>query len=179
MRSSSVLVPVPVILVAVAVASACATAGGDVQGGGLTDAGAAATTPPKFDETATRPPAPCNGSGTTWTDLYRDIFGPTGGASCALRSNCHGPNGSGATSNAGIKCFDQKGCRQSLFDKNMVTADDAKAPEKSNLVAGELRQRMPDGTLSGSMPQEPADYIFSDMCLQRIEQWIRDGAPDN
>ncbi|HVH46865.1 MAG TPA: hypothetical protein VM925_31195 [Labilithrix sp.] len=154
---------------------ACSEAGGDVKGGGLTDSGLEATSPPPPAE------APCVGSGTKWSDLYRDIFGPTGRpGSCSFRSNCHGtPDGAGARSGAGIECFDEKACRQSLFDKNIVSPSDSAAPDSSGLFVGLLRIRRPDGTVSGFMPQAPADYIFPSACLERMKTWIRDGAKDD
>jgi hypothetical protein len=164
------------LVVAVAAMGACAEAGGELKGGDLTDAGISATeTPP-----APRPtPAPCVGTGTRWSDLYRDIFGPDGGASCSFKSNCHGsPDGAGARSPAGIQCFDVKTCRQSMLDRNLVAPKDAAEPAKSVLIRGILRRLKPDGQVNGIMPQEPADYVFSDACLERIASWIRDGLKD-
>jgi hypothetical protein len=155
---------------------ACSQATGEVRGGELTDAGVEAVEQPPFDAGAT-----CFGSGTKWSDLYRDIFGPTGRpGSCSFRSECHGtPEGTGARSGSGIQCFDEKGCRQSFFDKNIITPQDSAAPEKSGLFVGLLRVRKPDGTITGFMPQQPADYVFPDTCVERIKTWIRDGAKDD
>ncbi|MDF2695185.1 MAG: hypothetical protein K0S65_3568 [Labilithrix sp.] len=175
MRSTSSALGVVVVLGALA---ACSEAGGEVRGGGLTDAGVSATTPP---------PAPpdilstCRGTGTTWSDLYNDVFGPTGEpGSCSFRGNCHGSaDAAGARSGAGIECFDRAGCRQSFLDKNLVSPDDAAAPEESGLLLGLLRYRRADGSTVGFMPQEPANFYFPDSCLERIKTWIAGGAKDD
>lgn len=165
------------VVVSIALSSvfACSDAGGDVKGGALTDAGLEATAPPAPME------GPCVGEGTKWSDLYRDIFGPTGRAgSCSFRSNCHGsPDGDGAKSGSGIECFDEKGCRKSFFDKGLVSAANATAPEQAVLFARLLRLRQPDGRVTGFMPDSPSNYLFSPQCLDRMKAWIRDGATDD
>lgn len=168
-------------LIAVAALGACAEAGGEVKGGGLTEAGVAATTAPEVKAAEKKlTPAPCNGTGTRWTDLYNDIFGPTGApGSCTFQSNCHGPGGGGARSLAGVQCFDMKGCRQSFLDRNLVTPKDMADPEDSNLLKGLLRRLRPDGTPFGFMPEAPEDYVFSETCVERMKAWIREGMKDD
>lgn len=163
-----------VLAILVAVVS-CSDADERVIDAAALDAGADATPPPEPVEGV------CAGSGTKWSDLYRDIFGPTGSpGSCSFRSSCHGsPEAAGARSGAGIECFDEKGCRQSLFDKNIVMPSDSEAPEKSGLFVGLLRIRRPNGTVAGFMPQAPADYVFPSACVERMKTWIRDGAKDD
>src|SRR5262245_12630143 len=78
------------ILGSLVVGAACASAHGEVLGGDLVaDAGALTPGPP-----------PCNaaelanvdcGTGSKWSELYRDIFGPTNQpGSCSIQSKCHG-----------------------------------------------------------------------------------------
>ncbi|MBX3216753.1 MAG: hypothetical protein KF850_32255 [Labilithrix sp.] len=173
MRSSNAAV----VAGALAALAACAEAGGEIRGGELTDAGAAATTlllPDAGGE------APCVGDGSKWSDLYRDIFGPTArGGSCAFDGSCHGtPDGAGAKSPSGIACFDEKGCRQSFLDQSLVTVDDATAPEGSILLARTLRIRR-DGGASGSMPLAPSGYVYSAECVDRVKAWIAGGVKDD
>lgn len=174
------LVP-PVAVAVLAALAACAEAGGELEGGALTDAGLAATTPPPYtpDTGAAAADGVCSGTGTKWSDLYNDIFGPTGRpGSCAFAASCHGtPDGAGTKVGGGVRCFDEKGCRQSFFDKGLVAAADSAAPEKAALF-GVLRIRTPDGPV-GTMPEIPANYTFSDTCIERIKTWIRDGAKDD
>jgi hypothetical protein len=157
-------------------AVACATATGDVSGGGAKfDATAPAFNPPN-----TGGPVVDEGSGTRWSDLYRDLFGPTGRANCSLEARCHGtPDSEGAKSAAGITCFDQANCYQSLRDKNMVTPADATAPENCVLLSGILRLKKADGVVIGFMPEKPATYVFSDASIERIKTWIRNGSPND
>ena len=172
----------PVTLAVLAALAACAEAGGETKGGALTDAGLAATNPPRYTPDTSAAPADgaCSGTGTKWSDLYNDIFGPTGRpGSCAFAASCHGtPDGAGAKIGGGVQCFDEKGCRQSFFDKGLVDASDSAAPEKAALF-GVLRIRTPEGSPAGTMPEIPADYVFSDTCVERMKTWIRDGAKDD
>lgn len=120
------------------------------------------------------------GSGTAWTDLYRDLFGPTGGASCAGTGMCHGSAGeSGALGSQGYVCASREGCRESMLSAEtlIVQASDSNAPERSSLVAT-LRRRSGTGTIVGTMPKR-SQYVFSRQSIARIETWIRNGAPDD
>jgi hypothetical protein len=159
--------------------AACVNATTDVKGGeGLFD-----TTPPPSSVT----PQTCDigadaGSGTHWSDLYRDFFGPTGAASCAGNGTCHGDaNQSGAKSSGGYVCGANKDdCRASLLSENTgliaLPADQA-APEKSGLVT-ELRRKKADGTVVGLMPKTPA-CVFEPEAIDRITTWIKNGAPND
>jgi hypothetical protein len=161
-----------------ALGAACAEAGGDVKGGDITEAGVQATTPGDFDAGAKLVPAECVGEGTTWTALYRDIFATGKPGSCTYESNCHGtPEGEGAQAGAGIKCFDQAGCRQSMIDQNMATPGNQAAPDGANLFTTMRNINPKSGKLRGRMPKDPAGYIFSDTCMQRIRTWIANGVP--
>jgi hypothetical protein len=165
--STSVLVAITLV--------ACATATGDVT-----------IAPEKFD--AAKPPAPeaaCaieSGSGTKWSDLHRDLFGPTSRpGSCSYKSNCHGTaDQSGAKTSNGFVCgADKAECRSNLIKTNLVNDLDKAAPEKSSLIAGILRVRNPAGDVVGIMPQEPSNCVYSDASLERIKTWIRNGIPDD
>lgn len=165
-----------VLVGVVAFAAACAEAGGEPTGGGLTAAGSQAATPSTF----TSPDlVDCSGgTGNKWSDLYRDMFGPTQKpGSCTYSTNCHGPNQEGALSAAGIQCFDETRCRASLLAKNLVSADNAPDPKNANIF-GILRHKTAAGSIAGIMPQSPA-AVFPDTCLERIQGWIADGVPAN
>jgi hypothetical protein len=167
------------LVVGGAIAS-CATASGGPEGGDLTPAGRDAATPPPFDagifvdaaviEKLCLSPA--------WSDLYRNLFGPTGrGGSCSFERDCHGtPEGSGARSGSGIECYDERGCCVSLFEKGLIRPSNFKQPEKAFLF-GILRRQVDGGRL-GIMPKEPSDYVFSPESLESIREWIRSGAAE-
>jgi hypothetical protein len=154
---------------------ACATATGDIT-----------IAPEKFD--AARPPTPeaaCvieSGSGTKWSDLHRDLFGPTGRpGSCAFKGNCHGSaDQAGAKASSDFVCGANKTeCRANLLRLNLVSDADKAAPEKSSLIAGILRIRDASNNIVGIMPKEPSNCVYSQASLDRIETWIKNGFPDD
>jgi len=161
---------------------ACATATGSVTGG-----------EPIFDASppvATAEPdgggSNCiigddAGSGTTWTDLYRDFFGPKAAASCAGDGACHGDaNQQGSKSSDGFVCgADKAACRQTMLDTKLVNVpSDQASPENSGLVV-EIRKVKADGKLDGLMPLRPACVAFEPAAVDRITTWIKNGAPDD
>jgi hypothetical protein len=161
-------------ITAAACAASCATATGDVSGGDprfAEDAGGDAPTSfPEDDIDA--------GAGTTWTDLYRDLFGPTGGGSCAGNGTCHGAADQAGTKSVGFLCADQDGCRASLFATSLVRALDAQKPDDSGLI-GVMRHRSPSGAIVGLMPRAPGTYVFSHDSIARVRAWIAAGAPND
>jgi hypothetical protein len=174
----------PVVVTAtLAALAACAEAGGKVEGGDLTEPGALANTRPVFvpPDTGAPPPPPEDvGSGTKWSDLYRDIFGPTGRpGSCSFAGNCHGtPEGAGAKSGSGIHCYDQKTCRESLLAQFLVEQKDVAAPDGSNLF-GVLRFARANDEVVGIMPKEPSSFRFPLKSIARIRTWMADGFKDD
>jgi len=165
------------VVILLAAGAACAEAGGDPTGGQLTPAGQLAVTPPVFAPPAIDAGNEC-GTGSKWSELYRDIFGSGKAGSCTFAANCHGtPTGDGALSASAIKCFDEAGCRQSIIDQFLARPSNAENPTGSPLIKGILRARTASGTLRGIMPREPADYVFPQACLDRISGWIANGVP--
>jgi hypothetical protein len=167
------------LLVAVLGAAACATASGEVSGGDpktepVVDAGGAPVDagPTTFPEDLVDA-----GSGTTWTALYRDLFGPTGVTSCAGNGTCHGGADQAGAKSAGFLCADQKGCRQSLVDVGQVRTRDTTAPDKSLLVLT-LRHRADSGNIVGIMPKTPP-FVFPRSAMDRVKTWIAAGFPDD
>ncbi len=159
-------------LVAVSVA-ACAEASSDTAVGGT----------PRFDPTP--PPPPTNaptpnadsGAGVTFTDLYRDFFGPTGAASCAGGSaGCHGAKGD--PGGGVFVCADNKAeCRTSIAG----LASGASFQE--SFLFSILRK---DATLAPSpplgtnrMPKNPKTYAFDKAGMDRIGAWVAAGSKDD
>lgn len=153
----------------------CATAGGDVSGGGLTEAGARATTPPTFDSGRLLEEAVLEQACALpeWRTLYNDVFGPVGKpGSCAFNETCHGtPEGAGARSGTGPECYDERGCCRSMFEKRLVELEDVDNPDRSGLFLT-LRRRTDAGT-RGFMPKEPRDYVYPEETLELVRTWIR------
>ncbi|HEX7665374.1 MAG TPA: hypothetical protein VF407_12705 [Polyangiaceae bacterium] len=151
-----------------ALGAGCAKASGDVTGG---DALFDAAAPPG----ATVDPGPL-GTGHTFDELYADYFGNPARASCAGNGACHG-NASqrGAQISSFVCPADNKDdCYTSLVS---AAADLVKpgSSGKSALITQVLRRA--DGS-KGDMPQAPP-YGFTDTDLQRISDWIDDGAKND
>ncbi len=160
---------------AVACSSDPASSGGDAGSPVGEDGGDTST---EVDRPEERTDA---GSGATFTDLYRDFFGPTGQASCAGDGLCHGsPEKAGAKGSSGFVCATEKAaCWTSMTTgaSALVTAADATSPSTSALVLS-IRHRRPDGGVVGNMPKRPL-YVFSVASMQRITTWIAAGAKND
>lgn len=175
--------PRTVLLVTGAAAlAACADASGEVRGGDPRFDAAPPGPAPEEDAAADAGPFPEDlldaGTGATWTDLYRDLFGPTGGASCAGDGLCHGSADQAGAVASGFVCDSQAGCRASMLgNSGLVKSADFTAPQQS-FLATIVRRRRSDGSLLGSMPKRPA-YVFSRASMERIQTWIQNGAPDD
>lgn len=153
--------------------AACARATGEVHGG------------EQIEETTPAPFVGCDltetieaGSGSKWTDLYRDLFGPDGAAKCATPA-CHGSNDGAGFKTAGFACMGEKECRQGVLDFGLVRLpSDTESPGDSALI-GIIRHCDDQRATLGTMPKQPVGYYFSRASVARIEDWIRAGAPDN
>lgn len=156
------------VLAVVVTAAACATASGEVSGGDPREPVDAGIPPEELIDA---------GTGATWTDLYRDLFGPTGLASCAGTGVCHGAVGQAGEVATHFVCSDQKTCRQTMLDAGLVRPKDSAAPEKSVLETT-LRHRAPSGIVIGLMPKQPP-FVFPRAAMDRISTWIAAGTPDN
>lgn len=141
---------------------ACAVASGEVAGG---EPRVDASAPPSGDRDS--------GSGDTFTDIYRDILGPTGFASCTASSNCHGGASEVGTQSSGYICKDKAQCRSTLISSGQLVQGE-KDFTKTNLYRALRRSEK-----EGRMPQVPSGLIFTQAELDRIGRWVAAGAPDN
>src|SRR5688500_10456993 len=123
------LAVVPVCFTLAASFAACAEASGEVRGGG---------------EEINTQPAPyigCDvtetidaGTGTTWTEIHRDLFSATGAGGCASAA-CHGSDDGAGFKTSSFKCTDAAGCRQGIFDYGLVSLpEDQQDPARSALI---------------------------------------------
>ncbi len=160
---------------------ACVAAGGCVDAGsgqdaGTVDTGSVDTGPP---------PNPCadagyRGEGGTFTDLYRDFFGPPEAgpalASCAARPICHVPKGTGELITHGYQCFpDQATCWKSMTS-TIVPMGGSASPEDTTLY--KALRKGPPSTTSGPMPKD-SEFTFCADDLARIRTWIANGAKND
>lgn len=116
-----------------------------------------------------------DGTETTWTALYRDLFGPTAISSCAGFGACHGTLGQAGSRTSQFVCGDPKECRESLFSSNLVRPDPGGGPADPQNLLAILRSPKSPG---GYMPKEPA-CTFTARSIERIEAWAQNGAPDD
>ena len=113
------------------------------------------------------------GEGSTFADLYRDFFGPTGGASCSAQSICHVPGGTGEQTSGGYVCVpDQASCWASMTS-TIVPEGGSASPELTTLYKA-LRKAQPTPG-SGPMPRN-SSFAFCPDDLKRITDWISSGA---
>jgi hypothetical protein len=175
------------LVVVLALAAACAEAGGASTGGELTPRGAQATIPPVFvppeaSTTAADASASCGSGGSKWSELYADIFGSTKPGGCNSELTCHGSaDAQGALDADGILCISAAGCRQSLIDQRLATPADQTNPTDAKIFTKlrSVNNLTPPAGQDDLMPKAPADYVFSQACLDRITAWVANGVPDD
>lgn len=118
-----------------------------------------------------------SGSGATFTDLYRDLLGPSGAATCTKAGSCHGGASESGTRASGYICgADKAECRSTLLSSGLLVPGE-KDFTKSKLYA--VLRKDAGGSVRGNMPKSPTDYVFTAAELDRIGQWVATGAPDD
>jgi len=192
---------VAVIVPAALFPLACTDASGNESGGDPTfEAGTPATVTEG---------GPGGGTGTTWTDLYRDFFGPTGAAKCAGNAMCHGAaDQPGAKATGGYVCPDvmavvdagssdagdaggnpnaataKKQCRDTMtsviiVDPPFSGMSTCGQPFAKAYMHNVIRKATHDPADENNMPRSPYTYVFSDADVKRIDTWVQAGCPDN
>jgi hypothetical protein len=147
---------------------ACAVASGEVSGG---EARVDAAAPPSG------PRDSGGGGGATFTDIYNDLLGPQGAATCTKGGDCHGgASESGAQASGYICKADKAQCRSTLLSSGLL-AQGEKDFTKSGLY-GVLRKDVA-GARTGTMPKVPGDFVFTAAELDRIGKWVAAGTPDD
>ena len=160
---------------------------GDIEGGDPFDGGTQVTTleaggGSEGGSQSSSCAAPDAGTGSTFTDLYRDYFGPNSTASCSGTAGaCHGDaSGAGALGSGGFVCgTSQADCFTGM---NVTTADllstsDTAHPENSGLEVA-LRKATAGGI--NNMPLDPPNTcVFTDADIARISAWVAAGAQNN
>jgi hypothetical protein len=163
----------------VLVLSGCTNAPPTEEGGGLRFDASPPPATSSGDDSGCGDPNADAGSGTAWSDLYRDYFGPTGVASCAgTVGACHGETtGLGFQSSQYLCAGGVSGCYTGITNKSaglVVVGDTTDSPTDSTLYAV-LRKEC----IGGVMPKQPASFFFSPADMKRITAWIGAGAPNN
>lgn len=112
------------------------------------------------------------GGGATFTDLYRDFFGPRGAAACG-GAGCHGTPTAPGAAVSNFVCSDQATCAATMSTE--LVGPSGLADPEASLLFGVLRRELPDGGTTGFMPQAPT-YAFSPASMERVRTWIAAGA---
>lgn len=114
----------------------------------------------------------------SWPALYADYFGPTGVASCGREpGNCHGGANDLGIPASGYVCTTEAECYASLTGKShLVRIPEDVADAGHSILIAELRHKLPNGTITGSMPKRPSNCVFSPEAVARIEAWMASGA---
>jgi hypothetical protein len=120
------------------------------------------------------------GTGSKWSDLYRDFFGPTGQASCTTTGDCHGTMDQSGARAIGFVCGQTKDdCYMSMLTSIVPpggTPAGARIPAESTVLYQNVRKIMPaNGAPQGTMPRS-STFAFSPADLQRIAAWMNAGA---
>ncbi len=119
------------------------------------------------------------GSGHAYSDLYRDYFGPTGKASCTFNGTCHGnANDQGAASSNYVCGPSAAECYQGMIAGGLFLANDKTTPPEDTLLYSTLRDCSHVGS-TVKMPQQPSTVYFTAADLQRIHDWLAEGAPND
>lgn len=160
------------LLVLAASFAACAEASGEVTGG----ANELNTQPATYigcDVTESIDA----GSGTSWSEIHRDLFSATSAGGCAGAA-CHGSDDGAGVKSSGFKCADAAACRQSILDFGLVMLPDDSTDPMNSALIGVLRRCDDSRKTLGFMPKQPASYYFSKASIARVSAWIAAGAPE-
>lgn len=107
------------------------------------------------------------GSGVTWTDLYNNVFGPSGTSTCT-GSSCH------TSTKSGFKCGTSKStCYTGLVSSGWVTP----GANASSSPFVDPAQSPLCGSLGGNMPIGHSCVTTTQ--VNQIKQWLAAGAPNN
>ncbi|MFO0658720.1 MAG: hypothetical protein U0165_02645 [Polyangiaceae bacterium] len=105
--------------------------------------------------------------GVTWTQLYNEVFGPTGTSHCT-GSSCH------TNLKGGFKCGTTKDtCYTGFVNAGLVSPGSS----ASSSVIVDPAQSPLCGTLGGSMPQ--GGTCVTSAQITEIKSWLADGAQNN
>jgi hypothetical protein len=137
-------------------------------------------------------------TGSTWTDLYADYFGPGGSGSCSGQSYCHDTAAATGAMTSGFVCGPtQESCWEGMVFGIPADAGGGIFPPLASSEGAQLFSALHKTTSSGqdldnmpcgAAPQgaEPplclstnAAYAFTPADLARITSWIQQGAQDN
>lgn len=125
------------------------------------------------------PPTHCaEGTGATWTDLYRDCFGP-GRANCGGTAGCHLSSQDTGTSFSGFLCGSSKDeCYAGMVGRDRIVDLSRGTDPTLTRLYTVLRKAPPLPSPARAMPNDTG-FAFTDADLARIRTWIANGAKND
>ncbi len=165
----------PLLLVALALGSfACIGSPEDVTGEeGLFDASPPG--PPGDDSSTTIGPSCAPDGGATWSDLYRDCFGPDH-ASCGS-VGCHSLTTDQGFMSSGFVCgTTQDSCFAGMTAMNSIVPSGGTSTPETTALYENIRKAPPN--VGGTMPKF-SSFAFNQADLVRITTWITNGAKND
>lgn len=122
------------------------------------------------------PPTGCaKGGAGTWSELFRDCFGP-GHADCAGTAGCHASAGDTGTSFSGFLCGRTKDeCYAGMVGKDSIVPMGGSQKPETTRLWNTLRKAPPASSPPRAMPNN-SGFEFDAEALQRLRTWIQNGA---
>ena len=178
----------PALALALVSVASCTSASGEVVGGGPR---------PGYDAQAPVPlllpiaePTFSDAPATSWRGLYRDFFGRRALSSCAGRTSCHADATGLGAKGSNFVCADRDSCWDTMrhkvdVDPNISTVplvadSDVTAPDNAYLFR--VVRHITNGGMKDEakgMPKVPTDFYFKPDEIDRMQTWIRNGAPND
>jgi hypothetical protein len=139
-----------------------------------------------FDASPPGPPDDGDGStaaqscapdgGATWTDLYRDCFGP-GEAACGGSVGCHSAVTDQGYLSSGFLCgMTQDSCWMGMTAMGSIVPEGGTSTPTTTSLYENIRKAPPN--VGGSMPKF-SSFAFAPADLARISTWIANGAQND
>jgi hypothetical protein len=164
---SVALATVPIALVACVASSEPEPAGGE---NALFDAG-----PAPASTTITAQGCAPDG-GATWSDLYRDCFGPSE-AACGGSVGCHSAVTDQGYVASGFVCgTTQDSCWMGMTAMGSIVPAGGSSTPTTTALYDNLRKAPPN--VGGTMPNS-SNFAFTQADLDRISTWIANGAKND
>jgi len=178
---------------AACVVGACTNATGTVTGSDnpAFDAAPPPAAPSPPEDAAPPPPTADAGPATTWTELYKDYFGPMGTASCAGSVGaCHGEMAGAGYQGSLYLCppGDQTGCYMGITSQGVVPMPllDPRSSTPFDMTGLFLRLRKTQGANSQNPPDpmphqvgSAPPYTFTVADVAKISSWVAAGTKND
>jgi hypothetical protein len=132
--------------------------------------------PPDDGDAAFTGPSCAPDGGATWTDLYRDCFGPNE-AACGGSVGCHSAVTDEGYMSSGFLCgMTQDSCWMGMTAMDSIVPTGGSSTPTTTSLYANLRKAPPN--VGGTMPKL-STFAFAPADLARISTWIANGAKND